>query len=1175
MADPFQVLSWVGEDVDDQGYTVFLFGRTEDGRSVSVRCPFSPYFFVRLPEWYTDAHVRQIPRCLPGCVSAKRVQRKTFYGFTNQTPFWFARLLFSTKRDMSRTVSKLRSGRVDLGTGARTWELFETQLDPILRFMHVTGVQASGWVTLERPRPVAPHETTCALEYEVDSWLRVHPDEREAVSPCVFASYDIETYSGDGSFPDPMRDDCPIIQIATTWWRYGDADPFSKQLLTLKACDPIDGVEVESFATERDLLVRWANWIRERDPDFTVSYNGWGFDDHYVFTRMKATQATAGLFFSRFRSEAVRLYDKRLNSAAYGDNTFRMFQASGRTSLDLLQIMKRDHKLASYSLNNVSQHFLKDKKVDMPYQEMFDRYARGGSSDIAAIGTYCVYDTVLPVRLLQKLNVVPQLVEMSKACWVPIAFLLVRGQQIKVFSQLAYFTRKENMLMPTLDARRSDRDGPDDAAGSDGEKGFQGASVLAARSGAYMDDIVTCLDFASLYPSIMRAHNLCHSTLVMEAKYDGLEGVEYETLEVQGSVYKFVQNVPGVLPRLLEQLAKRRKLAKKEMAAAIERGDSFAEQVFNGKQLAFKVSMNSIYGFCGAINGFLPCMAVASSVTSIGRSMIDQSKTYAETHYPGAQVVYGDSVGKDTPVYVRVDGTPQFVTVETLGTRYGTGPWRSMERGCGKEARELVDGVDSWTESGWTPIRRLIRHDVGTKRMVRVTTYRGSVDVTEDHSLLTTYGEPVRPRDVSVGDLLLHAKCPVETNANGPFDLDLARVFERGRARDWSAIHEDGVWTGSPLRKRTYVDGVFASADEITHTVCVPDGIVAAQLFAMIRTIGAHVELVPNPDSRGYLLRMGWRTCPPDRAPRSVIDVSDIEYEGYVYDLTTDTHHFHAGVGELVVHNTDSIFVKFPSDPTLSKRERMEEAFRLGETSAETITSIFRPPIELEFEKCYSPLLLFTKKRYCGLMFAAETGPERAKKIDVKGISIVRRDTTPFVASVLQTMIEKIMYEKDVQGAIDHVERETQRLLDQRVPIDQLVLSKTLRTGYKNENLAHLGVVDKMRRRNPGSEPKSGARVPFVYVEHDNPDALQFDRAEDPDYAKEQGLCIDAAYYLERTLVQPVSDLLVLFVDNPSKEIFGPYLKRLQEQRQRKLGDWKRKRDGLADIRTFFARPAP
>ena len=134
--------------------------------------------------------------------------------------------------------------------------------------------------------------------------------------------------------------------------------------------------------------------------------------------------------------------------------------------------------------------------------------------------------------------------------------------------------------------------------------------MLSAQIGAYYKPI-TALDFASLYPSIMMAHNLCYSTLVLDSKYDNLPGVEYEVFGDN----KFAQNVPSLLPAILDELKLFRKQAKKDMAIAKAAKDKTMEKIYDGKQLAYKVSMNSVYGFTGASKGMLPCVAIASTVT--------------------------------------------------------------------------------------------------------------------------------------------------------------------------------------------------------------------------------------------------------------------------------------------------------------------------------------------------------------------------------------------------------------------------------------------------------------------------------------------------------------------------------------------------------------------------------
>ena len=233
---------------------------------------------------------------------------------------------------------------------------------------------------------------------------------------------------------------------------------------------------------------------------------------------------------------------------------------------------------------------------------------------------------MLCLKLFEKFAVLANYLEMAKVTRVPLEYLITRGQSIKVFSQIAYETRKKGYLIPVLPKTES-------------EGKFQGATVLEAKIGYYTRPVAG-LDFASLYPSIMIAHNMCYSTVVLDPKYLDLKDVEYSTIKCNDSLsVTFVQNQDGVLSGILQSLWKTRKVTKKEMNAT---NDPFMKIVLNAKQLAIKVSMNSIYGFTGATIGVLPCLEISQAVTGCGREMIEQTQNYAKDHFK-CEIIYGDT----------------------------------------------------------------------------------------------------------------------------------------------------------------------------------------------------------------------------------------------------------------------------------------------------------------------------------------------------------------------------------------------------------------------------------------------------------------------------------------------------------------------------------------------------
>lgn len=651
----FHCICWRGEDVPDgfptedapeppMHYKVMIFGKTVDGQSVCLTTKFFPSFYICLPKGYTKVDAICLRDDIISILGKKHkdsvlkehcdiVSRKKFYGFTNGESFKFLRMVFTTRHAFSLAAKILSdNGLAD----HPKLELYESNVDPVLKLMHCRNLESAGWVRVAA-KGYAPNPTPrshCQIDV-VARYDTLEPVALDSSAPLVIASYDIEANSSDGGFPNPDEPGNEVIQIATVFQRYGEAVPYACHVLCLGETSPVPDSHTACFESEPELLAAWSRLIKEHHTDILMGYNVWGFDMEFMYKRAMFHFGDEGhrdafLNCGKLREHTSGLKKTVLSSSAYGHNEFLILETPGILQIDMIHVLRKEHKLESYSLNKVSEHFLKDNKLDMPAHRMFELYKQGPEqrSEIAA---YCIKDAELPLRLALKLAVIPNMMEMAKATHVPLEFLIPRGQQIKVFSQILRELRKKGYVCPANPRVPGKGDG------------YVGATVLEPKRGAYMEDVITCLDFASLYPSIMMAWSLSHERIVLDPAYDNLPGVEYLTLDIEGTKCKFVQGDGAVLADLLGDLAKHRKDAKKKMAAAKEAGDEILYKVYNGAQLAFKISMNSLYGFLGATNGFLPCQLAAAAVTSIGRSMILKTKQMVEEHYPGAEVVYGDT----------------------------------------------------------------------------------------------------------------------------------------------------------------------------------------------------------------------------------------------------------------------------------------------------------------------------------------------------------------------------------------------------------------------------------------------------------------------------------------------------------------------------------------------------
>jgi DNA polymerase delta subunit 1 len=614
----FQAVAWDGQDQDNDQFTIRIFGRAEDGKSVSLGTKFNPYCFVK-----TDKDLKSFIKSTfwRNLVSCEVHRGKDLWGFQNGELSRFLKVEFKTHRALRSFAYCVDNNKHSELAGCR---MYESNIDPVLRFMHVSGCTSTGWIDPGLCEPDA--ESTCQVNLWAPNWRFITPLSRDDFAPLRIMSFDIECYSSTGAFPDPKNPHDVVFQIGMTTKEFGREGFLDRKCLCLKETA---GPDVESFATEKELIKAFEKYLIKIDPDIITGWNIFGFDLEFLIVRA-TIHCGLNPVWGRIRGEVAALVEKNLSSSALGNNELKMVPMKGRYVFDLFQDVKREHKLESYSLNNVSKRFLSNaEKLDMPVKEIFSRYKEGDAARLGEVAEYCIQDTVLPHKLMEKLCQIQNQVEMAKACWVPLAFLSERGQQIKVFSQMAKKARELNFVIPTF--RRPN--GPDEGK-------YEGATVLEAQTGAYYGPI-TALDFASLYPSIMCAENLCYSTLVMNARYDNLPGVTYE----QFGPHRFAQTsgekpIVSLLPTILADLKAFRKKAKKLMALA---EGTPMEAVYNGQQLAYKISMNSIYGFTGASKGMLPCVAIASTVTMRGRQMIEETKNYVEANFPGAKVRYGDT----------------------------------------------------------------------------------------------------------------------------------------------------------------------------------------------------------------------------------------------------------------------------------------------------------------------------------------------------------------------------------------------------------------------------------------------------------------------------------------------------------------------------------------------------
>ncbi|XP_069687440.1 DNA polymerase delta catalytic subunit isoform X2 [Periplaneta americana] len=854
-----------------------MYGVTMEGNSVCCHVHgFTPYFFVSAPSNFTNKDCYAFKMALNKAVMAdlrsnregiqeavlavELIHRLNIMGFSGDDKVPFIKITLALPRLIAAAKRLLEKSVIYPPAGSHSFQAFESNIDFDIRFMVDAELVGCSWVELPasswKIRSMSQRMSRCQIEVDV-SWesLVSHAPEGEwaKVAPFRILSFDIECAGRKGIFPEANHD--PVIQIANMVVRQGDHEPFLRNVFTLDTCAPIVGCQILSHKDERKMLEAWAAFVREVDPDVFTGYNINNFDFPYLINRANHLNVKDFTYLGRIKNIKSVIKDQVLQSKQMGRRENKHVNFEGRVPFDLLLVLVRDYKLRSYTLNAVSYHFLNEQKEDVQHTIITD-LQNGNSQTRRRLAVYCLKDAYLPLRLLDKLMCIINYMEMARVTGVSLSSLLTRGQQIKVVSQLLRKAKEKGYLIPAY-------------GGGVQEEQFEGATVIEPKKGYYADPIAT-LDFSSLYPSIMMAHNLCYTTLLQPSARERLNLTPDEYVKTPASYYFVNKSVrKGLLPEILENLLGARKKAKADLK---EEKDPFKQKVLDGRQLALKISANSVYGFTGAQVGKLPCLEISGSVTAYGRTMIEQTKQEVEQHY----------------------------------------------------------------------------------------------------------------------------------------------------------------------------------------------------------------------------------------------NISN----GYEHDA------------QVIYGDTDSVMVKFGV-------KTLEEAMKLGREAADCVSAKFPHPIRLEFEKVYFPYLLISKKRYAGLYF---TRPDKYDKMDCKGIETVRRDNSPLVANMMNTCLQKLLIDRDPNGAVDYAKQVISDLLRNRIDISQLVITKELAKSDYAAKQAHVELANKMKKRDPGTAPKLGDRVPYVIIAAAK-NTPAYMKAEDPIYVLENSVPIDSSYYLENQLSKPLLRIFTPILGDKAESI--------------------------------------
>ena len=523
------------DPIETERTVIRMYGINEDEKSVCLRITdFTPFVLVELPKLSGGAtwtkHLAEVvlkarlDRALNKhkALGMNLVWRKKLYsaqtklnGAANKFPFLFCK--FAVRKDiylLKKILYEPLTISVDGQMKKIRMKIHEDKADEILQLMCIKNLPTSGWVSYAGD---VPGTTKTSADIEVcASYGKIRTDSSvDSVNPLIM-SFDIEAYSHQaGKFPNANHPEDKVFMISCVFFR-NDGHGFCREVL-LTMGNPIDkdvGAECLRYKTEGSLISGFSALIQKMNPQIITGWNIMGFDIEYLIKRSKITSdfdelGLAGMHLFR---GAGKVKEIGVKTMPHKIQTCMYLEWEGRVVVDLLPVIKRDHKLNNYKLDTVAKHFLGGGgKEDLPVSQLFQCYDDGiknkstvntafARKKVGIAGKYCMVDSILVADIFRKTDTWIGLTEMASTCNVPMFDVVYRGQQKRVFAQVYKHCQKNGIVVES-----------DGYKAADNER-YVGAHVFAPNPGVY-DNIVP-FDFASLYPTTIIAYNIDYSTLV-------------------------------------------------------------------------------------------------------------------------------------------------------------------------------------------------------------------------------------------------------------------------------------------------------------------------------------------------------------------------------------------------------------------------------------------------------------------------------------------------------------------------------------------------------------------------------------------------------------------------------------------------------------------------------------
>lgn len=860
-----------------------------------------------------------------------------------------------------------------------------------------------------------------------------------------------------------------------------------------------------SFKTEEEMLRGFYNYVHQYDADVITGYNISSFDLPYLIRRVEVLdvrdKATNKLIsMGRFRQREDQDIIKVSYSKATGERLFHTPEVPGRDCYDFMHYIMRDHKLQSYQLASVAQTFLGDTKNDVPYSAIPSLYRNNRER----LNDYCLKDAELVLMLMSYLNNMNFLTALARLIGtISLERLYVDGKQSQVFSCLKRFLCKEGLDKIVPD------DNPYSLPEEDGEDGvsYEGAHVFEPKTLGLYVKLLLCLDYASLYPSIIIAYNLGHD-MAGTAKHMRKVGVNLD------DCFKTPRRfpVPNLRGEELEQVdTELRELLADALAsfrlpaeAKLYTGNVVRSQ--NRRHLVCSVAVDK------KLHPALETHLTKETQTSVKiKQDLDENGKKAGTF----------RIVLDIGQFYYFLQPRKFVKAQL------------EEQGLVESACRLRPGKPEFFVPQFGDRKRRTRQEIGpylveqglTEEQANAVLYKAEHKEAslEDDERFADLDEALRRLDASPDDCVRHfAEVP---------DIYLPKRDEAalvGTEQEMLAARKAIKREMEKHKPGSEMYNKLDSQQLALKILC--NSLYGATGVKVGKLAGMHISATVTAEGK-----------------RSILECSDECAKKFD--------------GDTQGGDTDSIFAHFPSIQRLDQiyepisvvddvTGEIKDTTRIDEI-VDFANTLVPPPMKIEFEKAYTRFFAVAKKRAA----LVEHMPywddmERCMKFDgkgkisFKGLETKRRDSCLIAQETIKGFLTRLLSEEDsvevaTQKAVEFTRAQVEKVLRGDVPFHQMVQARQLSKKNYAGNLPHVEICEKKRKRGQ-PVPELGSRIPFVVVTGSKGRKF-YQSVEDPDYALEHNMQLDYMYIIEKKIAAPVKRF-TQFMDNTeglNNAIFG------------------------------------